>query len=127
MNDRLNIAYAIVRYRLFPPVIRSNSDRIWWPESLISQTDRVLYSIGALIAYFAGVIVLLNFSDLSIQTMPMVLIYVSVLCAGGTLTLSAAVAFLLICKIYDLHQVQYFKKQWLLFQDWRLRCGQGNI
>ena len=126
MNDRLNIAYAIVRYRLFPPVIRSNSDRIWWPESLISQTDRVLYSIGALIAYFAGVIVLLNFSDLSILTMHYALLYVSVLCAGCTIALTAVLLFLLYCSIYDLHRCQYFAKQWTAFQDWRLRCGQGN-
>ena len=126
MNDKLNTAYAIVRYRLFPPVIRSNNSRIWWPESLISQTDRVLYSIGALIVYFTGIIVLLNFSDLSIQTMPFVLLYTSILCVGCTLALTSTMLFLLYCAIYDLHRSKFFAKHWALFQDWRLRCGQGN-
>jgi len=127
MNDRLNIAYAVVRYRLFPPVIRTDNDRVWWPESLISTPARVIYAHITALAFGIGVAVLFNFTDLSIQTMPLVILYASVLCVGCTLVLSVALAFLLICKIYDLHQVQYFKKQWVLFQDWRLRCGQGNF
>ena len=119
-SDRINIWYAILYYRLFPPVLKVDNELIWWPETFLSTKDRLFTAILSVILYISGVLVLFNFSKLMTISTPFVLLYLCIVCSGWVIVATSILTFLMTCKIYDYHPIKKYK-------EFHLRCGQGDF